>query len=96
MTIMFCLITATVVWGLMLAWAKRQVSLTVEALDTEIRFWQTQTEIAKADLARLAREATLREEAWRQGRDAMLAILRQLRVSPLRGDSPLGPEQHAA
>ena len=95
MTLMFCLMSAAVVWGLMLAWAKRQVSLTVQALETEVRFWQRQAEVAKANLARLAREATLREEAWRQGRDAMLAVLRQLRSSPLRGDSPPGPERPA-
>jgi hypothetical protein len=96
MTVVFCLISATVVWGLMLLWAKRQIALAVEALDTEIRFWQRQAQVARADLTRLAREARLREESWRQGRDAMLAILRQLKECPSRGDSPSGSERDAA
>lgn len=96
MTVMLCLIPAALAWLLTVLWTKHQLSLTVESLDAEIRFWRQQAEAASANVARLARDATVREESWRQGRDAMLAVLALLRARSADGESPPGQERDAA
>ncbi len=91
MTTMLCLLSAAiagvVVWGLMLAWAKHQVTLVVGEMGAEIRFWQRKAELAADQAAQLAKDAELRAKAWRQGRDDVIAVIPLIHARS-RGNEP--------
>jgi hypothetical protein len=70
-----CLVCAVFVWGLMLWWARKEISAVRRQAKLAAGYWQRQAELAKRQVARLAREAELRDRAWQRGRDDVIAIV---------------------
>ena len=87
-SLLWATIAGVTIWDLMLAWTKRQISLIVADLEAEISFWQRKAELATGQVTQLARDAELREQAWRQGRDDVIAIIPLIRVRSRSTEPP--------
>jgi hypothetical protein len=74
-TFLLCLACAVLVWALMRGWAKRAIAAERDRAELAIQCAKQQEAAATGQIARLVRETKLRDEAWRKGRDDMIAII---------------------
>lgn len=88
-TFLLCLVCAVLVWGLMLRRARREIAAARAEAERVAQHWHRQAMVARSQLARVVRDVTVREEAWRQGRDDVIAIVPLMDTARSgRGDVP--------
>ncbi len=95
MTFLLCLVCAVFVWGLMLRWARREIDTARAEAEDQAWYWHGQAMAARRQLARMIRDATVREQAWRQGRDDVIAIVPLINTARSQ-DAPPPDEQEGA
>lgn len=75
-------IAAVIVWAIM----KVQTSTAMTRLEAETRdeiaYWQDETSRARVQAAQIAREAAIRADAWKAGRDDVIAIMPLISSTP--------------
>jgi hypothetical protein len=78
-TLLYCItsavIAAVIVWAIM----RVRTSTTMTRLEAETRdeiaYWQDETSRARVQAAQIARDAAIRADAWKAGRDDVIAIM---------------------
>lgn len=79
MTVLYCIawsiIAATVTWAIMMTRCSALLSRLEQDRREEIANWQSETSRARATAAQLARDAVTRADAWKKGRDDVIAIM---------------------
>ncbi len=79
MTALYCIawaiIAAVTAWGLTIAHYSALISRLQEEKRQEIAHWQAETSRARATAAQIARDAATRADAWKKGRDDVIAIM---------------------
>lgn len=94
MTVLYCItcvvIAAGTVWAIMEARTSAAMSRLGAKMREEIRHCQDETSRARAHAAQMARDALVRAEGWKEGRDEVIAII-PLIVSPRDTSVPLHP-----
>lgn len=79
MTALYCItwaaISAGLVWAIMsIRSSTAMTRLKVEMRD-EIAYWQDETSRARIHAAQIARDTAIRADAWKAGRDDVIAIM---------------------
>lgn len=71
----WAIIAAAIVWAIMtLRNSNAMARLEKEMLD-EIAYWQDETSRARIHAAQIARDTAIRADAWKAGRDDVIAIM---------------------
>lgn len=73
--LVYCVITATVAWGITWAWAAATFSRSRAALQEELRHCQAEATRAKAAVAQLTREISAWSRGCKQGREDVIAVV---------------------
>lgn len=85
MTALYCItwavIAAVAVWAIMKARTSAAMSRLSAKMREEISYCLDETSRARAHAAQIARDAAIRAEGWKEGRDDVIAII-PLIVSP--------------
>jgi hypothetical protein len=85
MTVLYCIawavIVAVAVWAITEVRASAAMSRLGAKMREEISYCHDETSRARADAAQIARDAAIRAEGWKEGRDDVMAII-PLIVSP--------------
>ena len=79
MIVLYCIawsfIAAMVTWAITMARCSALVSRLEHDRREEITYWQAETSRARAAAAQLSRDAATRADAWKKGRDDVIAIM---------------------
>jgi len=79
MTVLYCIawsiIAAMATWAITMARCSALISRLERDRREEIASWQAETSRARATAAQIARDAATRADAWRKGRDDVIAIM---------------------
>jgi len=79
MTVLYCIawsiIAAMATWAITMARCSALISRLEQNRREEIAYWQAETSRARATAAQLVRDATTRADAWKKGRDDVIAIM---------------------
>jgi hypothetical protein len=79
MTALICIawsiIAAMATWVVMMARRSVLISRLEQDRREEIAYWQAETSRARATAAQIARDAATRADAWKKGRDDVIAIM---------------------
>jgi hypothetical protein len=74
-SITWAIIAAVTVWAIMKARAAAAMSRLEAQMRDEIEYWQDETSRARVQAAQIVRDAAVRAEAWKAGRDDVIAII---------------------
>ncbi len=92
MTVLYCItwavIAAGAVWAIMEARTSAAMSRLGAKMREEISHCQDETSRARAHAAQIARDAAIRAEGWKEGRDDVVSII-PLIVSPRDPSVPM-------
>lgn len=79
MTVLYCIawsiIAAMVTWAITMARCSAHIARLEQNRREEIACWQAETSRARAMAAQIARDAATRADAWKKGRDDVIAIM---------------------
>ena len=79
MTVLYCIawsiIAAMATWAITMARCSALISRLEQDRRQEIAHWQAETSRARATAAQIARDAETRADAWKKGRDDVIAIM---------------------
>lgn len=75
MTVLLCIISAVVAWGITLARCSAAVARLREQKDQEIQYWQSEAAKARMDATQAVRDAATWAAGHRQGRDDTIRIM---------------------
>jgi hypothetical protein len=79
MTVLYCIawsiIAALATWAIMMARCSALISRLEQDRREEIADWQAETSRARATAAQVIRDAATRADAWKKGRDDVIAIM---------------------
>ncbi len=79
MTVLYCIawstIAAMVTWAITMARCSALISRLEQDGRAEIAYWQAETSRARATAAQITRDAATRADAWKKGRDDVIAIM---------------------
>ena len=79
MTVLYCIvwsiIAAVVTWAITKARCSALICRLEQDKREEITYWQDETARARATTAQIARDAATRADAWKKGRDDVIAIM---------------------
>lgn len=79
MTVLYCIawsvIAAMATWAITMARCSALISRLEQDRRTEIAHWQAETSRARATAAQITRDAATRADAWKKGRDDVIAIM---------------------
>jgi hypothetical protein len=93
-SITWAVIAAVIVWAIMRTRASAAMSHLEAEMRDEIAYWQDETSRARVQAAQVARDAAIRADAWKAGRDDVIAIMPL--IVPTRdvgASSPPGDEE---
>ena len=83
-------IAAVTVWAVMKTRTSAEMSRLEAEMRDEVAYWQDETSRARAQAAQVARDTAIRADAWKAGRDDVIAIM-PLIVSALNTDYTIQP-----
>lgn len=79
MTALYCIawavIAAISAWAITAAYASAVISRLQAEMRKEIAYWQDETSRARAYAAQIARDTAIRADAWKEGRNDVIAIM---------------------
>jgi hypothetical protein len=78
-------IAAIAVWAVMKTRSSAEMSHLEAEMSDEVTYWRDETSRARAYAAQVARATAIRADAWKEGRDDVIAIM-PLIVSALNTD----------
>lgn len=68
-------IAAIAVWAVMKTRSSAEMSHLEAEMRDEVTYWQGETSRARAYAAQIARDTAIRADAWKEGRDDVIAIM---------------------
>lgn len=68
-------IAAVTVWAVMRTRTSAEMSRIEAEMRDEVKFWQDETSRARAHAAQVMRDTAIRADAWKEGRDDIIAIM---------------------
>lgn len=68
-------IAAVTVWAVMRTRASAEMSRLEAEMRDEVSYWQDETSRARAHAAQVTRDTAIRADAWKAGRDDVIAIM---------------------
>ena len=68
-------IAAVAVWAIMKTRTSAEMSRLEAEMRDEVTYWQDETSRARAHAAQAARDTAIRADAWKAGRDDVIAIM---------------------
>jgi hypothetical protein len=78
-TLLYCftsaIIAAVIVWAIMKVRTSADMARLEADTRDEIAYWQDETSRARVQAAQIVREAAIRADAWKAGRDDVIAIM---------------------
>jgi hypothetical protein len=79
MTALYCItwavIAAVIVWAIMKVRTSSAITRIEAEMRDEIAYWQDETSRARLRAAQILRDAATRADAWKAGRDDVIAIM---------------------
>jgi hypothetical protein len=79
MTALYCIawavIAAVTAWAIAMARASASISRLQAEIREEIGYWQDETSRARARAAQIARDTAIWADAWKEGRDDVIAMM---------------------